>query len=132
MKLRIGRNKKERNLVITVGLAILLNILLFALFHSRNTWKEDIDGDGVNEIIKEIRNPSGQLQHWVIEEDGTMYQTLYGKDGSLINKWKMIPDPTNPDEYTIYVRDEKTEQWLLDQNQNGIPDKIEEPDNSDG
>lgn len=24
-----------------------------------------INGDGVNEIIKEIRNPNGQLQHWV-------------------------------------------------------------------
>ncbi len=40
-------------------------------------------------------------------------------------KWKMLPVPESPEDYTIYVWDEETEQWVLDQNKDGIPDNDE-------
>lgn len=75
---RTGANNHE--IMITVCLAILFSILVFALFYNRNTWKEDVDGDGVDEIVKEIRNRGRQLERWVIKEDGIMYQTRYEEE----------------------------------------------------
>jgi RHS repeat-associated protein len=95
------------------------------------TWQEDMDRDGGWETIVEYRNPDGKLlERLVIEEDGTTYRTLY-TEGSVF-KWKMIPDLDDPDSYTVYIWDEETEQWFLDQDQDGIPDSLEETNNDKG
>ena len=62
---------------------------------------------------------------YVIEEDGTMYKTEYSADGVLMHEWKLILDPEKEGEYIIYVWDKGTEQWLFDQDRNGIPDERE-------
>jgi len=131
VRFRIGRNKEERNLVICTCICIVITLLVLGFLHSRNTWKEDVDRDGVKETIKEIHLPTGGRLRYVIEEDGIMYKTEYNPQGQIIHKWKMVPDPDREGLYIIYVWDGETEQWLLDQNQNGIPDKLEETNNSD-
>lgn len=132
MQIKIGRNRRERNTYIVICVGILIGLLFFVFFHDRNTWKEDVDGNGVDETVREAHMPGGRLIRTVIHEDGTIYQTEYNPEGQIVHEWMMAPDPDNSGKYIVYVWDEKTEQWLLDQNQNGIPDKIEEPDNSDG
>jgi len=87
---------------------------------------EDVDGDGEWEQVIEIRRPNGHLERWEIEKDGTIHLILYYSDGKVKNEWMEYPDPENPDGYTIYVWDEETEQWLLDQNRNGAPNKDEQ------
>jgi hypothetical protein len=94
------------------------------------SWQEDLDGDGEWETIIEQNLPGGRKLRTVIEEDGTIRQTEYGKDGEVTHEWLMIPDPENPEDYTIYVWDEEEEDWLVDQDQNGIPDEQEGSDDS--
>jgi hypothetical protein len=94
------------------------------------SWQEDLDNDGTWETIIEQNLPGGRKLRTVIEEDGTIRQTEYDKDGQVIHDWLMIPDPENPEDYTIYVWDEEEEDWLVDQDQNGIPDEQEGSDDS--
>ena len=42
----------------------------------------------------------------------------------------MVPNPENPDAYTLYVWNEEIKQWLLDQKENGIPEECEETNDS--
>ena len=141
VRFRIGRNKKERNLVIGTCICIVIALLILGILHSRNTWKEDVDGDGVEETVNVIQLPSGERIRSVIYGDGTVYQTEYMPDGEIyerefnpegqvVHLWRLIPDPDNPGEYTIHIWDKETEQWLLDQDQDGIPDELEKLDDS--
>ncbi|MBU7025498.1 MAG: hypothetical protein HXS48_01050 [Theionarchaea archaeon] len=126
MKPKIGRSKAERDIYVSLCIALLIILVFYALFHNRNTWKEDVNGDGVDEIIREIHKPDGTLDRYVTEEDGTIYKTMYNREGDIAYQWKIVPDPTTKDNIYIYVWDEKTKQWLPDQNQNGIPDERED------
>jgi hypothetical protein len=94
-------------------------------------WMEDVDRDGEYELIVEQRFEGGGLRRSVIYNDGTIYRTDYNPENEIVFKWMMIPDPDNEGEYIIYVWDEETEQWLLDQNMNGNPDEQEKKDDSD-
>jgi len=111
-------------LLISPGIAAII------LYKEGVRWMEDVDGDGEFELITEIRNPDGTFDRYVTEEDGTTYMTKYNWQGDIVHQWKIVPDPTNKDNIYIYVWDEETEQWLPDQNQNGIPDEREGTDNS--
>jgi hypothetical protein len=90
------------------------------------TWGEDIDNDGYFETIIENELPNGGLVRTVIEEDGTMYVTQFSPSGEVIHKWKTVPPEKEGEEPKNYVWDEKTKQWLPDQDMDGIPDAQEE------
>jgi RHS repeat-associated protein len=105
------------------GLAILLE-------EDGTTWQEDLDGDGDWETVVEYKDKTGQLTRLEIETDGTIIKKLYRINGDLINTWMLIPDSENPEGYIIYVWDEKSQEWLLDQDQDGIPDSTEEAESS--
>lgn len=64
---------------------------------------------------------------YVFEEDGVIYKTTYDRDGIIVGKWKWVPIPGTEDTYAIYVWDEETEEWLIDQDENGTPDEVENP-----
>jgi hypothetical protein len=120
MKLRLWKSKRERNIFI---FSISLVVILYAynFLGNKGTWKEDVDGDGIDEVVREIHSPDDRLlERLVTEEDGTIYRTVFSTDGHILFKWKMVPDSDNPDSYTIYIWDEETEQWLLDEDQDGI------------
>jgi len=126
MKLAFWRTEKERNILVSCILIFLsLIILIFVILHDSDTWKEDVDGDGVDEIVKETHFVGGRYVRTIIQEDGTLYQTEYTPQGDISHEWKLIPDPDRKGEYSVYIWDERKEQWLLDQDQNGIPDKNE-------
>jgi hypothetical protein len=114
-----------------LGVAIFFFFLgIFLIIFSINlflegripTRKEDVDGDGVDEIINEVHLPDKHLVY-VIDEGGTMYKTEYSTDGVLVHEWMLIPDPDKEDKFIIYTWDDETEQWLLDQDHDGIPDE---------
>lgn len=119
MNFTLWRTKRERNLLI-LTLSISAIVVGYALFNEKDTRREDIDGDGIEEIVNEIQLPDGRRIRTVIEEDGTMYQTDYNHRGEEIHRWMMVP--LGGSEYITYVWDKETEQWLPDQNQDGIPD----------
>ncbi|MGC1121705.1 MAG: hypothetical protein WBA22_11495, partial [Candidatus Methanofastidiosia archaeon] len=60
------------------------------------------------------------------EENGNVIKKFYRRDGTLIATWRLIHVSENPEGYIIYVWDEKSQEWLLDQDQDGIPDSTEE------
>ena len=120
MKSKLWKSKRERNIFIFF---ISLVVILYAynVLGNKGTWKEDVDGDGIDEVVREIYSPDDRiLERLVTEEDGTIYRTVFSTDGHIMFKWKMIPDPDNPGSYTLYIWDEETEQWLLDEDQDGI------------
>ena len=121
MKSKLWKSKRERNIFIFF---ISLVVILYAynVLGNKGTWKEDVDGDGIDEVVREIYSPDDKLlERLVTEEDGTIYRTVFSTDGHILFKWKMVPEPDNPDRYTVYIWDEETEQWLLDEDRNGIP-----------
>jgi hypothetical protein len=125
--MKIQKIDKKRGIgffLFFLGIFLFIISINFLLEERIPTRKEDVDGDGVDEIIKEIHFPDSSLVY-VIEEDGTMYKTEYSADGALMHEWKLIPDPEKEGEYIIYVWDKRTEQWLFDQDRNGIPDERE-------
>jgi hypothetical protein len=125
--MKIQKIDKKRGIgffLLFLGIFLFIISINFLLEERIPTRKEDVDGDGVDEIIKEIHFPDSSLVR-VIEEDGTMYKTEYSADGVLMHEWKLIPDPEKEGEYIIYVWDKGTEQWLFDQDRNGIPDERE-------
>lgn len=127
MKTNMEHNRYRRRIFVSACIFLIFCTLVFyVLFHDKNTWKEDVDGDDVDEIVKELHLPDGSLERWVIEEDGTLYMTEYFRDGRIKGKWKYEPNPNNKGEYIIYIWDEEIDQWLLDQDQNGVPDIYEE------
>ena len=126
MKLTLWRTKKEKYLFF-ISLSFAVVVLVYAGFYDRNSRREDVDGDGIDEVVKEIHLPYGGLVRTVIEEDGTMYMTQFSPSGAVIHKWKTIPPEKEGEEPKNYVWDEKTKQWLPDQDMDGIPDVFEEP-----
>ena len=125
--MKIQKIDKKRGIgffLFFLGIFLFIISINFLLEERIPTRKEDVDGDGIDEIIKEIHFPDSSLVY-VIEEDGTMYKTEYSADGVLMHEWKLILDPEKEGEYIIYVWDKGTEQWLFDQDRNGIPDERE-------
>ena len=120
MKITIWRTREEKYTFF--GVLILVFIMLFSiLFLNRDTYKADVDGDGIDETVKDITVPGGRTFH-TIYDDGIIYQTEYNMNGDVIHKWKMIPSENEDDPLTILVWDTELNRWVPDQNQNGIPD----------
>jgi RHS repeat-associated protein len=113
-------------LTIPVGVVLLLWIVpaLLALVtdDEGSAWGEDIDNDGYFETIHESRLPDGGVIRTIIEEDGTMYVTEYNPQNEVTHKWMVVPSENEGEDPRIYVWDEKTKQWLPDQDKDGIPD----------
>jgi hypothetical protein len=126
MKLTLWRTKKEKYLFF-ISLSFAIVVLVYAGFYDKNSRKEDVDGDGIDEVVKEIHLPNGGLVRTVIEEDGTMYMTHFSPSGEVINKWKTVPPEKEGEEPKNYVWDEKAKEWLPDQDMDGIPDTFEKP-----
>ncbi len=101
-------------------------IVVDQFFVMNNTRKEDTDGDGIEEEIREYHNPDGSSSITIIDDDGTIYRTEYNEEGEIVDQFKTDPDGTS------YWWDDEKEEWRVDQNQNGIPDDEEEQDNSTG
>jgi hypothetical protein len=127
MKLpRVTDRRKQYCLILAVTI-IWIVAGLYAGFHEKgHTYKVDVDGDGVEETVTEYRIETGQFIRLETEENGNVICKFYGIDGTLIARWLMIPNSENPGGYTIYIWDEKSQDWLLDQDQDGIPDSAEE------
>jgi uncharacterized membrane protein YgcG len=49
----------------------------------------------------------------------------------VTHKWMVVPSENEGEDPRIYVWDEKTKQWLPDQDKDGIPDDLEEQDNNE-
>jgi hypothetical protein len=122
MKLTIWRTKEEKYKFF--GLLVLIFVMLSSfLFLNRDTYKADVDGDGIDETVKDINFPVGGSLQTIYDDDGIIYQTEYDLNGDVIHKWKMIPSENkNEESLTILVWDNELNWWLPDQNQNGIPD----------
>ena len=121
MKITIWRTRKEKYTFF--GVLILVFVMLFSiLFLNRDTYKADVDGDGIDETVKDIKFPVGGSSQTIYDDDGIIYQTEYDLNGDVIHKWKMIPSENEDDPLTILVWDTELNRWVPDQNQNGIPD----------
>ena len=121
MKLTIWRTREEKYKFF--GLLVLIFVMLSSfLFLNRDTYKADIDGDGIDETIKDTNFPGGGSFKTIYDDDGIIYQTLYDGMGEVMFKWKLIPSEDGDDPPTVLVWDNEFKQWLPDQNQNGIPD----------
>jgi hypothetical protein len=121
MKLRLWRTERERNIFIFL-ISLIIILYAYNFLGNKGTWKEDVDGDGIDEVVREIYSPDDRLlERLVTEEDGTIYRTVFSTNGHILFKWKMVPDPDNPDSYIVYIWDEETEQWFLDEDGDGIP-----------
>ncbi|KYK32363.1 MAG: hypothetical protein HXS46_10630 [Theionarchaea archaeon] len=126
MKLALWHTERERTLVVfCIFISLACIILIFAILYDRDTWKEDVDGDGVDEIVEETHLFGGRYLRTITQEDGTLYQTEHNRQGDITHEWKMVLN-SDRKTYTIYVWDKGKEEWLLDQNQNGISDKDEQ------
>jgi len=121
MKFTIWRNKEEKYKFLCLLFLIIAIIFIF-IFFNRNTYKADVDGDGIDEKIKELDFPGGGSLQTIYNEDGIIYQTKYDINNEIIHQWKIIPSENKNDQRKILVWDEKSKQWLPDQNKNGIPD----------
>ncbi|MBU7032035.1 MAG: hypothetical protein HXS53_05860 [Theionarchaea archaeon] len=120
MKITIWRNREEKYKFF--GLLVLVFTMPFSIFFfNRDTYKADIDGDGIDETIKDTNFLEGG-SYRMIYDDGIIYQTLYDGIGEVMLKWKLIPSEDEDDPPTALVWDNEFKQWLPDQNQNGIPD----------
>jgi hypothetical protein len=127
MKLPRVTDRRKQYCLILAMTVIWVVASLYAAFHEdRHTYKMDVDGDGVEETVTEYRMITGELHRLVTEENGNVIKKFYRRDGTLIATWMLIPDSENPEGYIIYVWDEKSQEWLLDQDQDGIPDSTEE------
>jgi len=121
MKLTIWRTREEKYKFF--GLLVLVLVILFNfLFLNRDTYKADIDGDGIDETIKDTNFPEGGSLQTIYDDDGIIYQTKYDINGEVIHKWKILPSENKDDQTTILVWDDESKQWLPDQNKDGIPD----------
>ncbi|MBU7017174.1 MAG: hypothetical protein HXS44_06660 [Theionarchaea archaeon] len=126
MKLTLWRTKREKYLFF-ISLSFAVVVLVYAGFYDRSSRREDVDADGMDEVVKEIHLPNGGLVRTVIEEDGTMFMTQFAPSGEVMYKWKTVPPEKEGEESKNYVWDEKTKQWLPDQDMDGIPDTLEKP-----
>jgi hypothetical protein len=121
MKYTLWRTTKEKCLFIFL-LSLVIITWFYAGFYDRNTRREDVNGDGADEVVKEIQLPDGGVIRTIIEEDGTMYVTEYNPQNEVTHKWMVVPSENEGEDPRIYVWDEKTKQWLPDQDKDGIPD----------
>jgi hypothetical protein len=130
MKLPRVTDRRKQYCLILAMTVIWVIAIMYAVFHEKgHTYKMDVDGDGVEETVKEYRIKTGQLYRQETQENGDVICEFYGIDGTLIARWLMIPNSEIPGGYTIYVWDEESQEWLLDQDQDGIPDSTEEARN---
>jgi len=122
MKITIWRTREEKYKFF--GLLILVFVILCSfLFPNRDTYKTDVDGDGIDETIKDINFPEGGSFKTIYYDDGTIYQIEYDINGEEIRKWKIIPSENEDEELpTILIWDTELNRWLPDHNRNGIPD----------
>ncbi|MBU7013517.1 MAG: hypothetical protein HXS52_12805 [Theionarchaea archaeon] len=123
---RVTDRRKQYCIILAVTIMWIVTSLYAAFHEDGHTYKMDVDGDGVKETVTEYRMITGNLYRLETEENGNVIEKFYRRNGTLIAKWLFIPDFENPEGYTIYVWDEKSQEWLLDQDQDGIPDSAEE------
>ena len=124
MNITIWRTREEKH--VFFGVLILVFVMLSSfLFLNRDTYKADVDGDGIDETVKDINFPDGRTLQTIFDDDGIIYQTEYNINGDVIHKWKIIPSENKNDPLTILVWDTELNRWLPDLNQNGIPDYTE-------
>ena len=121
MKFTIWRNKEEKYKFLCL-LFLIIAIIFTFIFFNRNTYKADVDGDGIKETIQLIEYQEGGALETIYDDNGIIYRTLYNSNGGIVIKWKIIPSENKEDPPTILVWDEKSKQWLPDQNKDGVPD----------
>ena len=120
MKLTIWRTREEKYKFF--GLLVLIVVMLSSfIFLNKDTYKADVDGDGIDEKVKDTDFPGGGSLQTIYDDDGIIYQTEYDINGEVIHKWKLIPSE-NKESPTILVWNNEFKQWLPDQDKDGIPD----------
>ena len=121
MNITIWRTREEKYKFFVV-LILVFTMLFSILFLNRDSYKADVDGDGIDETVEDIKFPVGGSSQTIYDDDGIIYQTEYDLNGDVIHKWKMIPSENEDDPLMILVWETELNRWLPDQNQNGIPD----------
>ncbi len=111
MKTDLWHTKDKKKDVILFLFFVSILFIIFVSFHDRHTRREDIDQDGVEEIVIEVHLPNGFLLIHVIEEDGTRFETQYNPKGEIVNRWMYVPDPSGETEYITFIWDKETKQW---------------------
>lgn len=66
-----------------------------------------MDGDGIDEIIKEYELADGGISRDIIDDDGTIYVIILDSQGNVLYKTKTTP------EGDVYMWDDEEKQWIL-------------------
>jgi hypothetical protein len=109
---KIKKFKSEREAVIfyfaiTLSLVLIIIIVPHVLDRPVKIQKEDVDGDGIDEIIKEYELADGGISRDIIDDDGTIYVIILDSQGNVLYKTKTTP------EGDVYMWDDEGQQWIL-------------------
>ena len=110
--MRIKKFKSEREafifyFAITLSLVLIIIIVPHVLDRPVKFQKEDVDGDGIDEIIKEYELADGGISRDIIDDDGTIYVIILDSQGNVLYKTKKTP------EGDVYMWDDEEQQWIL-------------------
>jgi hypothetical protein len=109
---KIKKFKSEREafifyFAITLSLVLIITIVPHVLDRPVKIQKEDVDGDGIDEIIKEYELADGGISRDIIDDDGTIYVIILDSQGNVLYKTKTTP------EGDVYMWDDEEKQWIL-------------------
>ena len=76
----------------------------------------DIDDDGVIEKVQRIDLHRYHMLY-VVEDDGTIFETEFDSQGNITYREKLIPVPGKEHSYIYYIWDDTFKQWVFDPNQ---------------
>ena len=89
--------------------------IVYVASYDRHIRTEDVDQDGVNEIIREFRCRDEIIVIFTIDEDGTIIREEYTDQKELIERLKIDPEGNH------FVWDEETQQWIPVQHSSPAP-----------
>jgi RHS repeat-associated protein len=98
-----------------VGFEIINDVLLPQSYYE---FMENIDDDEAWEIIIREVLPEGEIRIDIIDDDGTIYRTIFDSEGNEIERLKKVPDPDNPGKYLVYIWDYNTKSYKLKEENN--------------
>ena len=109
---KIKKVKSEREAfifysAITLSLVLIIIIVPHVLDRPVKIQKEDVDGDGIDEIIKEYELADGGISRDIVDDDGTIYVIILDSQGNVLYKTKTTP------EGDVYIWDDEEQQWIL-------------------
>ena len=101
-----------------IGIQIINDVLMPQDYYK---FMENIDDDEAWETIIRYRDSKGNVRIDIIDDDGTIYRTIFDSEGNEIKRIKEVPDPDNQGEYLVYIWDYETKSYNLKEENNEEP-----------